>query len=695
MSTATTRTAAAPPPRKKSRLRIPGFAQLQRLGKSLMLPIALLPAAGILLRLGQPDVLGGMSTPVIGPFFDAMSAAGGAIFTNLPLLFAVGVAIGFARKADGSTALSAVAGYLVIEAVFSTMSPVVLEGEETINYSVFAGILVGLITAVLFDRFHNIELPPYLGFFGGRRFVPIVVSVSTLFLGFALSYLYPLFDAGLTSVGQLIGGSGALGAFAYGFANRMLIPIGLHHILNTYVWFIYGDYLPPGGGKVATGELTRFAAGDTTAGLLTAGFYPILMFGLPAAALAMIHVANKKQRKVALGILSAAGLTAFLTGVTEPLEFSFMFVAFPLYVVHALLTGLSLAIAYLLDIHLGFSFSAGLIDLLLYGTAPAAKNIPLLIGMGVVFFAVYYLLFRFAIKRWNMRTPGRQPDDEFEAEQAANLTDAAASDAGATGGAAVDSHAERLIAAFGGRENLVNVDACMTRLRMEVADPAKVDRRRLKALGAAGVIDVGSNVQAVFGTQADTLKNQIKDALAANPVLVGAGSATAAVVAAPAASAPAEARTATTVVRSPLPGRTIALIDVPDQVFAQGLVGFGVAVQPPLEVVEAVAPVSGWIHTLLPHAYVVMTDDNVGVLVHLGLNTVQLKGEGFTAHVAKGERVEAGQPVMRYDVPAVAATGRPTVVPVVVLERPVTDLEIEVTTDTLAHTGDRLFTVAS
>ena len=191
---------------------------------------------------------------------------------------------------------------------------------------------------------------------------------------------------------------------------------------------------------MVTGELTRFAAGDTTAGLLTAGFYPILMFGLPAAALAMIHVANKKQRKVALGILSAAGLTAFLTGVTEPLEFSFMFVAFPLYVVHALLTGLSLAIAYLLDIHLGFSFSAGLIDLLLYGTAPAAKNIPLLIGMGVVFFAVYYLLFRFAIKRWNMRTPGRQPDDEFEAEQAANLTDAAASDAGATGGAAVDSH---------------------------------------------------------------------------------------------------------------------------------------------------------------------------------------------------------------------------------------------------------------
>src|SRR6476619_8640533 len=276
-----------------------------------MLPIALLPAAGILLRLGQPDLLGGITTPVIGPFFDAMSAAGGAIFDHLPLLFAIGVAIGFAKKADGSTALAAAAGYLVIAAVFKIMSPIVLAGEldvagkqAQINYSVFAGILVGLVTAVLFDRYHTIQLPSYLGFFGGRRFVPIVVSVACLFMGFALSYFYPIFNAGLTSVGQFIGGSGALGAFTYGFANRMLIPVGLHHILNTYVWFLFGDYQGPGG-AVVTGELTRFAAGDPTAGLLTAGFYPILMFGLPAAALAMIHAARPGQRKVAVGILSA------------------------------------------------------------------------------------------------------------------------------------------------------------------------------------------------------------------------------------------------------------------------------------------------------------------------------------------------------------------------------------------------------
>ena len=509
----TTKPAGVSKKSARSGVRIPGFAQLQRLGKSLMLPIAVLPAAGILLRLGQDDLLGRIHAPVIGPFFAAMSAAGGALFTNLPLLFAVGVAIGFARKADGSTALAAVVGYLVVQAVFKTMSPIVLAGQvdkagaqAQINYSVFAGIVVGLITAALFDRYHTITLPTYLGFFGGRRFVPIVVSVACLIIAFAMSYCYPLFNAGLKGLGAFIGGSGAFGAFVYGFTNRMLIPVGLHHIVNSYVWFIYGSY-PTHDGTVVTGELARFAAGDPSAGILTSGFYPILMFGLPGAALAMIHVANKRQRKVAVGILSAAALTAFLTGVTEPLEFAFMFVAFPLYLIHAVLTGLSLAIAYLLDIHLGFSFSAGLIDLLLYGTAPAAKHIPSLIVMGAVFFAVYYFLFRFAITKWSMRTPGREPKTEFEAEQEANFGD------GHDAAGAPDSDAEQLIAAFGGRENLVNVDACITRLRIEVADKAKVDQARLRSLGAAGVIEVGNSVQAVFGTRAEDLKNDIKDTL--------------------------------------------------------------------------------------------------------------------------------------------------------------------------------------
>ncbi len=712
--------------KKKSGLRIPGFAQLQRLGKSLMLPIALLPAAGILLRLGQPDLLGKITVPVIGPFFQAMSAAGGAIFAHLPLLFAIGVAIGFAKKADGSTALAAAAGYLVVEAVFKTMSPIVLDGvldqtgaQAEINYSVFAGIAVGLVTALLFDRYHTIKLPPYLGFFGGRRFVPIVVSVACLIMGFALSYFYPIFDAGLTSVGHFIGGSGAFGAFTYGFANRMLIPLGLHHILNTYIWFIYGDYTTPAG-TLATGELTRFAAGDPSAGLLTSGFYPILMFGLPAAALAMILVAKPRQKKLAIGILSAAGLTAFLTGVTEPLEFAFMFVAFPLYVVHALLTGLSLAIAYQLDIHLGFSFSAGLIDLLLYGTAPAAKNIPLLIAMGVVFFLVYFFLFRWVIIRWNMRTPGREPEDEFEAEQAANLTDTSGSAAlsgGPTasgGGVALatrplaDTKAEQLIAAFGGRDNLVNVDACITRLRMEVADRNLVDKAQLKALGAAGVMEVGNNVQAIFGTQAEALKSDINDALE-GPTPEPANVATKVPAdvspdvsdkpepAGPVPNAPADTvrQGGTTIVLAPVPGRAVPMAQVPDPTFAQGIVGHGAAIDPPHEVVQAVAPISGTVLQMMPHAYIVVSTDNVGVLVHLGLDTVQLKGEGFTALVSKGDKVEAGQPVITYDVPSVVAAGRNPIVPVVVMEKKDDDIALRkvISSGGQIETAQELFAV--
>ncbi|WP_363316442.1 glucose PTS transporter subunit IIA [Corynebacterium sp.] len=658
---------------KRRGLRIPGFAQLQRLGKSLMLPIALLPAAGILLRLGQDDMLGGTDIPVIGPFFDSMSAAGDSLFSSLAFLFAVGVAIGFAKKADGSTALAAVAGYLVMTSVFTSMSPVVLEGvtdaagdQAMIDYSVFGGIIVGLITAWLFDRYHDIELPPYLGFFGGRRFVPIVVSLAVLFVSFAMSWVYPLFNSGLTSVGEFIAGSGALGAFVYGFANRMLIPLGLHHILNTFIWFIYGDY--EGANGLVSGELTRFAAGDPSAGTLTSGFYPVLMFGLPAAALAMIHVAKPRQRTVAVGIFGAAGLTAFITGITEPLEFAFMFLAFPLYVIHALLTGLSLAVANVLDIHLGFSFSAGLVDLLLYGRAPAAHNILLLVGQGLVFAVVYYLLFRFAITRWNLRLPGRLPDDEFEASQAAQNSD----------GAVGSERAEQLIAAFGGRDNLVGVDACITRLRMEVTDKGAVNKGALQALGAAGVMEVGNNVQAVFGTQSDVLKEEIKVALAGAAPATAPAPVTEPVVAPVDADAATQAATEAadalpepTLVRAPVQGRTVDLSEVPDKTFAAGSVGPGLAVEPDGGadgVVEAVAPVSGKVMQLLPHAYAIMTDDKTAVLVHLGLDTVKLKGEGFTAHVAKGDRVVQGQPVITYDVAAVAATGYPTVVPVVVMD---------------------------
>jgi N-acetylglucosamine PTS system EIICBA or EIICB component len=698
MTTSVTTPAEQESREEKRGLRIPGFAQLQRLGKSLMLPIALLPAAGLLLRLGQDDLLGGIDAPVVGPFFDAMSAAGGAIFANLPLLFAIGVAIGFARKADGSTALSAVAGYLVIAQVFEAMSPVVLAGETTptgdqamINYSVFAGIVIGLVTAYLFDRFHTIQLPPYLGFFGGRRFVPIVVSFAALFIGFAMSYLYPIFDIGLTGIGQFIGGAGALGAFVYGFVNRMLIPLGLHHIVNTYIWFLYGSFTSEG--TVYTGELTRFANGDPAAGRLTSGFYPILMFGLPGAALAMIHAARPAQKKLAVGILSAAGLTAFLTGITEPLEFAFMFVAFPLYVIHALLTGLSLAIAYSLDIHLGFSFSAGLIDLLLYGTAPAAQNIPLLIAMGVVFFVLYYVMFRFAIARWNMRTPGRDPEAD---DVAAPDSDDPGADSrtGTSTGAAGSQRAEQLIAAFGGRDNLRAVDACITRLRIEVADKKGVDQTALRALGAAGVMEVGNNVQAVFGPQADVLKEEMRAALDQAPAPAASPADTRSTTS-PEQATPAAAPSVTPVL-APFAGRIVPLEEVPDATFAKALVGPGVAIDPPHETVEALAPVSGRIVKLWPHAYAIQTAGGAGVLVHLGIDTVKLEGEGFTTLAEQGDEVVVGQPVIRYDVESVVAAGLSPVVPVIVLDRKAGDLELA-GLGSGADVGalDRLLTVAA
>ena len=393
------------------------FATLQRLGRCLMLPIAVLPAAGILLRLGQADLLGAI--PGFSAGAAVISAAGNAVFTWLPLIFAVGIAIGWAKKADGSTALAAVVGYMVMDGVFKAMSPVVLAGQKdpsgqpaVINYGVLAGIIVGLFSAMLWARFYRTKLPDFLGFFSGRRLVPILTSVTSLVVGVVLSFLYPLFNAALSWVGQAVASNTVIGGGIYGFANRMLIPAGLHHILNSVVWFLIGDYTNASG-QLVRGDLNRFFAGDPSAGVFMTGFFPIMMFGLPAAALAIWRHAKPSQKKIVGGIMLSTALTAFLTGITEPLEYSFMFVAFPLYVIHAFLTGTSLALVNLLGIHDGFTFSAGLIDYILnFGKA---QNAWLLIPIGIMYGFIYYFLFSFVIKRWNLRTPGRE-DDEVSSE---------------------------------------------------------------------------------------------------------------------------------------------------------------------------------------------------------------------------------------------------------------------------------------
>jgi PTS system N-acetylglucosamine-specific IIC component len=400
-----------------------GLAGLQRLGRSLMLPIASLPAAGLLLRLGQDDLLGRFAA--LKTVATVFSSAGGALFDHLPLIFAVGIAIGWARRADGSTALAAVVGYLVLDGVFTALSPVLLPGQvdssgkpALINYGVLGGIVVGLLSAMLWQRLYRIKLPTYLGFFGGRRFVPIVVAVVMMVVAVVMALLYPLFNRGLTALGNAVDSNAVIGGGVFGVANRLLVPLGLHHIVNSVVWFILGDF------HGVHGDLNRFFAGDPTAGTFMTGFFPIMMFGLPAAALAIWHEALPGQRKVVGGVMLSVAATSFLTGITEPLEFSFVYVAWPLYVVHAVLAGTSLAVTNALGIHDGFSFSAGFIDYLI-NFGHATKPL-LLIVVGLIYGVIYYLVFRFVIRRWNLRTPGRD-DDLGGAADTSNSTEREAS----------------------------------------------------------------------------------------------------------------------------------------------------------------------------------------------------------------------------------------------------------------------------
>jgi PTS system N-acetylglucosamine-specific IIC component len=401
-----TTTTAAGPGRK-----FVGLGQLQRVGRSLMLPIAALPAAGLLLRLGQPDLLGAI--PGFKTGGAVIASAGNALFGALPLLFAVGVAIGFAKKSDGSTALAAVVGYLVFSNVGNAMSPLVLGlpakgGTQTlVDYSVLGGILMGITAALLWQKFHRISLPSYLAFFGGRRFVPIITAGVALVLGVLLSFVYPAFAGALTDFGNFVTSNNIWGGFMYGMSNRLLIPVGLHHILNSVLWFVVGDY------HGVHGDIARFFAGDPTAGSFMTGFFPIMMFALPAGALAIWAEAKQSQKKIVGGIMLSGALTSMLTGVTEPLEFSFMFVAWPLYLIHAFLTGTSLALVNFLGIRDGFSFSAGTIDYVLnFGLA---HNPLWLIPIGLMYAVIYYFVFRWVIRKWNLKTPGRGDDEILDA----------------------------------------------------------------------------------------------------------------------------------------------------------------------------------------------------------------------------------------------------------------------------------------
>ncbi|MCM3245397.1 N-acetylglucosamine-specific PTS transporter subunit IIBC [Cytobacillus sp. FSL W8-0315] len=452
---------------------------LQKIGKSLMLPIAVMPAAALLLRLGQDDLLG-------IPF---ISAAGNAVFGHLALLFAIGIAIGFSKDGSGAAALAGAVGYFVLTEGAAAIN-------ETVNMGVFGGIISGIIAGLLYNKYHDIRLPEWLGFFGGKRFVPIITSLVMIVIAFLFGYVWPPVQAGINSVGDWIIGAGAAGVGVFGFLNRLLIPVGLHHILNTLVWFEFGEFTNAAG-DVIKGDLWRFIAKDPSAGIFMTGFFPIMMFGLPGAAFAMVAAAKKERRKAVAGAMAGLAFTSFLTGITEPIEFLFMFLSPVLYFIHAILTGLAMSISYLLDIHHGFGFSAGALDYFLnFGIA---QKPVLLAGIGLLYGLLYFVVFYFLIKKLDLKTPGREDEiaGEFEGNSALKGNYAEAADA--------------YLEALGGRENLEEIDNCVTRLRLKVKDIAMVDEGRLKQLGAKGVIKLSkTSLQVIVGTDVEFLANELK-----------------------------------------------------------------------------------------------------------------------------------------------------------------------------------------
>lgn len=459
---------------------------LQRIGKALMVPIAVMPALGLLLRLGDKDLLGQFKI-----FEGWLSSAGSAAFgNNMAILFAIGIGFGLAKENNGVGGLAGFLGYTVMTNVAKSFNP-------NINMGVFGGIIAGIVGGLLYNKYRNIQVPPILGFFGGKRFVPIVTSLVCLILGLVFGFLWPKIQIGIDDFAYGITSMGAIGAGLFGLFNRLLIPIGVHHVLNTVFWYQLGSFTTSDG-VMATGDISRFLAGDPTAGVFTAGFYPIMMFGLPAACLAMYVMAKKKRKAEVGGMFASLALTAILTGITEPIEFAFMFLSPVLYVVHAILTGVSLFITNLFGILHSFSFSAGLIDYVLY-FGKSTKGL-LLFPIGAIMFAIYYFVFIFFIKKFNLKTPGREDDD------VSNNNRSSISNKGT-----LLEKAEVILNALGGKDNIGVLDNCITRLRLTLKDVSKMDEAALKKAGASGIIRLGSNnVQVIMGTLAEPLVTQIK-----------------------------------------------------------------------------------------------------------------------------------------------------------------------------------------
>lgn len=680
------------------------FGQLQRVGKALMLPVAILPAAGILLALGNAmhneqlvSLAPWLKHEVFVILSTIMESAGQVVFDNLPLLFAVGTALGLAGG-DGVAALAALVGYLIMNATIGKVMHISIDqifsfadgaktlsqanklpqhalilGIPTLQTGVFGGIIMGALAAWCYNKFYNITLPQFLGFFAGKRFVPIVTSLVAIVTGVVLAFVWPPIQEGLNDLSNfLLNKNLVLTTFIFGIIERSLIPFGLHHIFYAPFWFEFGSYVNQAG-EVVRGDQRIWMAQmkdgvEFTAGAFTTGKYPFMMFGLPAAAYAIYRQARPERKKIVGGLMLSAALTSFLTGITEPLEFSFLFVAPILYVLHVLLAGTSFLVMHLLDVKIGMTFSGGFIDYILYGLLNWDRTHALyVIPVGIVYAIIYYFLFTFVIKHMNLKTPGRE-DEVAETR---------------------DTSVERLpfdvLDAMGGKDNVKHLDACITRLRVEVLDKAKADVNALKELGAAGVLEVGNNMQAIFGPKSDQIKHDM--ALIMKGEITSPSQTT---VSEEDEAVHIDGSRSVTIV-APCDGEVIPLSEVPDQVFSGGMMGDGVGFIPRQS--EIVAPFHGKVKALFPtkHAIGIESTDGVELLIHIGIDTVKLNGEGFESFVKVGDEVAEGQLLMKVDLEYLQQHAPSIVTPMIVTNLGERQIEVEDVKE--VEKGQRVFTV--
>ncbi|WP_308634530.1 glucose PTS transporter subunit IIA [Paenibacillus silvisoli] len=585
------------------------MGHLQQLGRSLMLPTIVLPGAAIFLSLSALP-WDAMGVPSIQTH---LQTAGETLFTFLPYLFAFGIAMGMTSNA-GAAGLAAIAGMFIYTSIINA-------SHYELEPTVFTGVIIGIVTSILNERFKSIRFPEYIQFFGGPRFIPLIVSAFSTLWAILMVQIAPYIHSMLVELGDIVDSGGGFGVFLFGFVLRILVVFGLHHLVSHVFWFQVGGY-DTGAGGVVFGDLPRFFAGDPTAGGFMAGLYPTMMFALPAIAFAIIHEAREDLKPKIRKTFTTAALAAFLTGVTEPIEFAFLFVAPYLFVIHALLSGGIMWVTYELGIRHGFSFSAGAIDFLI--NEHLATKGWLIIPIGLLFGLLYYVLFRWAIHRFQIPTPGREEGSQLD-EWAGDIP----------------YRAPLILQAIGGKENIMQMEACITRLRLKVASDRLIDINALRHLGAAGVIRLGGgNVQIVFGTYSELIREEMDKAIRRDISRV--------------------------LFCSPMQGRMLPLSEVPDPIFAGKLVGDGVAFMP--DKGELVSPVQGKVIHIYPsmHAIGIRTPEGLEVLLHIGIDTSQMKGQGFSAVVSEGDQVKPGQLLITFDMQKVRKGGKSLATPMVI-----------------------------